>query len=354
MTRWEPAQPGLVNLETVVAVEQTRAHLVPKPWGRTDLRPWNVYHDAGAAMGVVGLSAPTQRLPPLPCCSSCQQAIDQLRPHEPSCIVAMTDPDHTHDYPPAVRLQINDRNLEDYGHAAHVLNMARREVVSLQHEFGIFGGEAGGHTSAPTSRLTMPARHDAPYRTLAAYIGAAPRSRRDCRDFLTHHCHGRERQGTAAQRVSSGRRENRAIPRGTPDCAFVEPAEAKAALDVGGRPAILTFGLRSSSKGIEVMIDAMPEILRTSAIAVYVILGATHPNLIRDQGEAYRDGLMRRVRALGTEDHISPSRSIRRPGESGGASLQARASGSVRWRAWCNQLVAPPNPDEVAWAAHGA
>ncbi|HWT44606.1 MAG TPA: hypothetical protein VN085_01520, partial [Vicinamibacterales bacterium] len=85
-----------------------------------------------------------------------QQAMEQLRPHEPSCIVAMTDPGHTYDYPPAVRLQINDRNLEDYEQAAHALNIARCEVVSLQHEFGIFGGEAGAHILALTSRLSMP------------------------------------------------------------------------------------------------------------------------------------------------------------------------------------------------------
>ena len=106
-----------------------------------------------------------------------QQAIEQLRPHEPSCIVAMTDPDRTYDYPPAVRLQINERNLEDYRHAAHVLNMARCEVVSLQHEFGIFGGEAGGHILALTSRLTMPLVTTLHTVLSRADIGAAPRSR---------------------------------------------------------------------------------------------------------------------------------------------------------------------------------
>ena len=76
------------------------------------------------------------------------------------------------------------------------------------------------------------------------------------------------------------------------------------ALGFDGRPVILTFGLLSPSKGIEVMIDAMPEVLESSPAAVYVVLGATHPNLIRDQGETYRSGLMARVRALGIEDHV--------------------------------------------------
>src|SRR5678815_3395870 len=66
----------------------------------------------------------------------------------------------------------------------------------------------------------------------------------------------------------------------------------------------LTFGLLSPSKGIEVMIDAMPSILERRADAVYVVLGATHPNLVRDQGEAYRESLMARVRELRIEDHV--------------------------------------------------
>jgi glycosyltransferase involved in cell wall biosynthesis len=233
-----------------------------------------------------------------------QQAIEQLRPHESSCIVAMTDLDHTYDYPPAVRLQINDRNLEDYEQAAHALNMARCEVVSLQHEFGIFGGEAGGHVLALTSRLTMPlvtTLHtvlsqptSAQRRVLGEIVDTSSR-------VIVMAEKGRELL-RSVYRVAAGKIE--VIAHGTPDCAFLEPDEAKAALGFGGRPVILTFGLLSPSKGIEVMIDAMPEILRTSAAAVYVVLGATHPNLIRDQGEAYRDGLVRRVRELGIEDHV--------------------------------------------------
>jgi glycosyltransferase involved in cell wall biosynthesis len=216
----------------------------------------------------------------------------------------MTDHGRTYDYPSAVRLQINDRKLEEYERAAEFLNTGRYAVVSLQHEFGIFGGEAGGHILALTSRLAMPLvttlhtvlsqptaaqRHvlDEIIDTSARVIVMAEKGR----ELL------REVYGVAAGKIE-------VIAHGTPDCAFVEPDEAKAALGFGGRPVILTFGLLSPSKGIEVMIEAMPEILRTSTAAVYVVLGATHPNLIRDQGEAYRDGLMSRVRTLGIEDHV--------------------------------------------------
>ena len=233
-----------------------------------------------------------------------QQAMEQLRPHEPSCIVAMTDPDHAYDYPPAVRLQINDRHLEEYEHAAHVLNLAGCEVVSLQHEFGIFGGEAGAHILTLTSRLTMPlvtTLHtvlsqptSAQRRVLGEIVDTSSR-------VIVMAEKGKELL-RSLYRVPAEKIE--VIPHGTPDCAFVEPDAAKTALGFAGRPVILTFGLLSPSKGIEVMIDAMPEILRTNATAVYVVLGATHPNLLRDQGEAYREALVRRVRELGVENHV--------------------------------------------------
>src|SRR5438046_1931616 len=94
------------------------------------------------------------------------------------------------------------------------------------------------------------------------------------------------------------------IPHGIPDMAFVEPDQAKLKLGFSGRTVILTFGLLSPNKGVEVMIDAMPSILKSHKNAVYVVLGATHPNLVRHHGEAYRESLVARVRALGIEDHV--------------------------------------------------
>ncbi|HEV2442557.1 MAG TPA: glycosyltransferase family 4 protein [Steroidobacteraceae bacterium] len=233
-----------------------------------------------------------------------QQAIERLPPYEPSGIVAMTDHDRAYDYPPTVRLQIDDRRLGDYERAADVLNRARCEVVSLQHEFGIFGGEAGGHIMALATRLAMPLvttfhtvlsqPTPAQRRVLCGIADASSR-------VIVMAEKGRELLRTVYQ-VAAGKIE--VIPHGTPDCAFEEPDGAKSALGFDGRPVILTFGLLSPSKGIEVMIDAMPEVLKSNAAAVYVVLGATHPNLIRDQGESYRSGLMARVRALGIEKHV--------------------------------------------------
>src|SRR6266566_3094778 len=94
------------------------------------------------------------------------------------------------------------------------------------------------------------------------------------------------------------------IAHGIPDVAFAGPDVAKAKLGFRGKSVILTFGLLCPNKGIEVMIDAMPSILKRRADAVYVVLGATHPNLVRDHGETYRESLTARVRELDIEDHV--------------------------------------------------
>jgi hypothetical protein len=94
------------------------------------------------------------------------------------------------------------------------------------------------------------------------------------------------------------------IPHGIPDFPFVEPDAAKATLGLSGKTVVLTFGLLSPNKGIEVMIDAMPAVLESRRDTLYVVLGATHPNLVHDQGEAYRDSLVARAAALGLGEHV--------------------------------------------------
>ncbi len=94
------------------------------------------------------------------------------------------------------------------------------------------------------------------------------------------------------------------IPHGIPDLPLVDSGYAKDKLGFRGKTVILTFGLLSPNKGIETMIDAMSRIIEACPNAVYVVLGATHPNLLRDQDETYREGLAARVRELGLEDHV--------------------------------------------------
>jgi len=233
-----------------------------------------------------------------------QHAVATSRAGIETAIVAMTDHGQTYDYPSVVRVQIRDENVEDYARAADELNAGQFDAVSLQHEFGIFGGEAGAHVLTLLSRLNMPI-----ITTLHTVLAEpTPMQRRVLADIV-------DLSAKVIVMAEKGRDLLRSvyavpadkievIPHGIPDAPFVEPAAAKSKLGFDGRAVILTFGLLSGNKGIEVMIDAMPAILKKRPDAVYVVLGATHPNLVRNQGEAYRESLVARVHALGVEKHV--------------------------------------------------
>ncbi len=233
-----------------------------------------------------------------------QQAIAASSAQLKTSIVAMTDHGQAYDYPPVVRFQVNDDKIADYVRAADFLNASQCEIVSLQHEFGIFGGDAGGHIMELLSRLTMPV-----VTTLHTILAEPTPAQRDVMlrvmdasaRVIVMAEKGRELL-RSVYRVPTEKIE--VIAHGTPDFPFVEPDQAKEKLGFSNRTVILTFGLLSPSKGIEFVIDAMPAILNSCPDAVYVLLGATHPNLVREQGEAYRDSLVARARNLGVEDHV--------------------------------------------------
>ncbi|MDP3546483.1 MAG: glycosyltransferase family 4 protein [Phreatobacter sp.] len=233
-----------------------------------------------------------------------QQAVATSAPAIETSIIAMTDRGQSYNYPATVRAEIRDDCPADYERAAEMLNKSQVNVVSLQHEFGIFGGEAGADILPLLSRLTMPV-----VTTLHTVLAEPTAAQRDVLSAIVAASakvvvmaeKGVELLRTV-YRVPADKIEM--IPHGIPDVAFVEPDAAKARLGFSGRSVILTFGLLSPNKGIEIMIDAMPSILKRRPDAVYVVLGATHPHLVRDHGEAYRDSLVDRVRELGIEDHV--------------------------------------------------
>jgi glycosyltransferase involved in cell wall biosynthesis len=221
-----------------------------------------------------------------------------------AAIVAMNDQGRAYEYPPVVQFQIDEAEPAAYARAAHFLNANEFQIACLQHEFGIFGGEAGGHILELLARLTMPI-----VTTLHTVLEKPDRAQRTVLERIvelsTKVIVMAEKGGELLRTVYGVPRERiEVIAHGIPDCAFAEPEQAKRKLGFGGRRVILTFGLLSPSKGIEVMIDAMPSILERCPDAVYVVLGATHPNLIRREGEAYRERLAARVRALEIQDRV--------------------------------------------------
>ena len=231
-------------------------------------------------------------------------AVSTIRPEMDNGVLAMTDPGSTYDYPSAVGFQVHDEVIGDYIRAAEYLNKEKFDIVCLQHEYGIFGGEAGGNIIELLSRLNMPIvttlhtvlaqPSSAQRRVMGQIIDASAK-------VVVMAKKGRELL-RSVHRVPDYKID--VIPHGIPDFPFLESRYAKAKFGFEGKTVILTFGLLSPSKGIETVIDAMPAIVASCPNAVYVVLGATHPNLVRNEGEAYRKSLMARAGDLGVQSHV--------------------------------------------------
>ncbi len=232
------------------------------------------------------------------------QAISTLRPDLETLVVAMTDNGRTYEYPSFVR-EIQDQSIEEYVQTAEFLNDAHFDLVCLQHEFGIFGGEAGCHILELLSRLQMPVVTT--LHTILPNPSAAQRAVIEKIIALSAKIIVMSETGRhilcSTYAVSPDKIE--LVPHGIPDVPFMETHQAKAKLGFAGKTVILTFGLLSPNKGIDVVIDAMPAIIARCPDAMYVILGATHPNLVLHQGEVYRESLVARVRELGIESHVT-------------------------------------------------
>jgi len=240
-----------------------------------------------------------------------QQAISNSRPKPETCIVAMTDHGQAYDYPSSVALQIGDDDLEDYLRAADFLNAGRFDTVCLQHEFGIFGGDAGAHILVLLLRLTMPVVttfHTVLAEPTIAQRAVMVRIAEISSKVVVMAKKGRELLRSVYQ-VPDDKIE--VIAHGIPDIAFVGPEAAKAKLGFGGKSVVLTFGLLSPNKGIENVLKALPLILAEFPEVVYIVLGATHPNLIAAEGEVYRHKLEALAKELGVSATTDNRKAVR-------------------------------------------
>jgi len=219
-------------------------------------------------------------------------------------VVPVNDRPERYDYPPEVRFEIEEQDLASYLRAADFLNFAKADVVCLQHEYGIFGGPAGSHILGLLRDLRMPV-----VTTLHTVLREPdPNQRR----VLMRLANLSTRVVVMTERARMFLQEIYGIPEtkidliahGIPDTPYVDPNQYKARFGVKGRLVALTFGLLSPNKGIEHMLRAVPAILDEFPDFVYIVLGATHPDLVREQGERYRLSLERLARNLGIKEHV--------------------------------------------------
>ena len=200
----------------------------------------------------------------------------------------MNDIPGGYEYPDVVRFEIEEQDLSSYLRAADFLNISNVDIVCLQHEFGIYGGPAGGHILALLRELRMPV-----VTTLHTLL---PEPEPDQRRVMEGLISLSTRLVVMADRGRQMLEDIYQAPpakidlilHGIPDVGFVDPTYFKDQFGVEGKVVLLTFGLLSPNKGIEYVLNALPGILREFPDVVYIVLGATHPNELREHGEAYR------------------------------------------------------------------
>ncbi|MGD0567749.1 MAG: glycosyltransferase family 4 protein [Candidatus Sulfotelmatobacter sp.] len=209
-----------------------------------------------------------------------------------------------YDYPPRVRWSLAQDDLTSYQEAAEFLNFNNIDMVCLQHEYGIFGGPAGSHILHLLRRLKMPL-----VTTLHTVLREPDPNQLSVMEEIAELS---DRLIVMSQLSSQFLQEIFKIPcskidmvpHGVPDLPFLDPNFYKDKFGVEGKAVLLTFGLLSPNKGIENVIRALPEILSRHKNVVYLVAGATHPHILRREGDRYRDSLQALAKEMGVESQV--------------------------------------------------
>jgi glycosyltransferase involved in cell wall biosynthesis len=231
-------------------------------------------------------------------------AVAAEHPQSQCFAVPVNDVPGGYEYPKEVRFEIEEQDLPSYLRAADFLNISNADLVSVQHEFGIFGGPAGSHLLALLRELRMPV-----VTTLHTLLSAPnPEQRRVMQELIARSTRlvvMAERGRQMLQEIyQAPPAKIDLIPHGIPDIPFVDPNFYKDQFGVEGRLVLFTFGLLSPNKGIEHVLNALPEIVAEFPNIVYIVLGATHPNLVRERGETYRLSLERLAKKNKVQKHV--------------------------------------------------
>ncbi len=216
----------------------------------------------------------------------------------------VNDTEEGYDYPARVRWSLAQDDVASYQEAAEFLNFHNIDMVCLQHEYGIFGGPAGSHILHLLRGLKMPVvttlhtvlrEPDADQLVVMEEIA-------ELSDRLIVMSQLSSQFLQEIFKVPASKIDM--VPHGVPDLPFLDPNFYKDRFGVEGKAVLLTFGLLSPNKGIENVIKAMPQILSKHENVVYLVAGATHPHILRREGDKYRAGLQALAREVGVESQV--------------------------------------------------
>ncbi|MBZ5664765.1 MAG: glycosyltransferase family 4 protein [Acidobacteriia bacterium] len=216
----------------------------------------------------------------------------------------VNDSEQGYDYPDRVRWSLAQDEVKSYQDAAEFLNFNNIDMVCLQHEYGIFGGPAGNHILELLRGLKMPVvttlhtvlREPNPDQLMVMEEIA------DLSDRLIVMSQLSSQFLQEIFKVPGNKIDM--VPHGVPDLPFLDPNFYKDRFGVEGKAVLLTFGLLSPNKGIENVIQALPQILSKHKNVAYIVAGATHPHILRREGDKYRASLQALAKELGVESQV--------------------------------------------------
>lgn len=229
---------------------------------------------------------------------------EKLSDGRPVSITALSDNPEGYKYPPEVKFEINDQEINDYKEAAYFLNHSQSELISLQHEFGIFGGEYGANIVSLMQNIDKP--------VVTTFHTILENPLPEQLSLIKEIC------GYSSYVVVLSKRASRMlqsiyrvpeekiyfIPHGAPDVPFIDPAYYKDKFNLIDRKVLMTFGLLGPGKGLEDVLSSLPKVVKKFPDVAFIILGATHPNVKRDFGEGYRHTLENYVQKNSLQNNV--------------------------------------------------
>ncbi|MEP7279787.1 MAG: glycosyltransferase family 4 protein [Bacteroidota bacterium] len=218
-------------------------------------------------------------------------------------VIAVSDHETSYDYPGEVAFTIRQNQQTDYIEAAAFINRSGADICILEHEFGIYGGQSGIYILPLLHRLEIP--------FMAVFHTVLKNPSYNERAILTEISKMAARTVVMSQKACAFLEDIYHIPRekikviahGVPDLQFDQDASKKE-FKLGNKSVLLTFGLIGRNKGIETVIKALPAVVARHPDVVYIVLGKTHPAVLRHSGEEYRIYLYQLIKKLQLEKHV--------------------------------------------------
>lgn len=219
-------------------------------------------------------------------------------------VVAVSDRDNSYSYPPEVKFEIRQQSKKNYLNAANFLNNSDIDVVNIQHEFGIFGGNDGNFILDTAAKLRKPVV--TAFHTVLDNPSEGQKYVVQQLAMYSVYVVVLAEKATEMLKTVYGIPENKIvfIEHGAPNVSFMDSSYYKGDLNAVGRKIILTFGLINPNKGIEYGIKAIAKIVKKYPNILYIVLGKTHPEVERQFGEKYRLSLEMLVKKYGIEDNV--------------------------------------------------